>query len=151
MVLRVSLVSRGGEEISNPPGRDLLVRADHAFAALATAIDRAFARWDLSHLHEFRLPDGRRIGAADADELGEPGERLDERKCTLGNAEMPVGGTFEYVFDFGDGWEHSCTLLRDNADPLEEYSGSPNEIVPIFGWGTIPDQYARIDPADADA
>jgi len=50
-------------------GRDLLVSSAHTFAELASAIDRAFARWDLSHWHEFRLLDGRRIVMEDADEF----------------------------------------------------------------------------------
>jgi hypothetical protein len=33
-----------------------------AFAALADAIDAAFARWDHAHLREFRLADQTRIG-----------------------------------------------------------------------------------------
>ena len=66
MILR----SKGGDELVDPPGRDLLVSSAHTFAELANAIDRAFARWDLSHLHEFRLLDGRRVVMEDADEFG---------------------------------------------------------------------------------
>ncbi len=59
MVLRVVLRGESADDLAGPPGRDLLVSSAHTFAELATAIDRAFARWDLSHLHEFHLPDGR--------------------------------------------------------------------------------------------
>jgi len=55
------MTSKGGEELVDPPGRDLLMSSAHTFADLASAIDRVFARWDLSHLHEFRLLDGRRV------------------------------------------------------------------------------------------
>ena len=61
LVVRVVLLAQAGEELAGPPGRDVLVRDSHTFADLAAAIDRAFARWDLSHLHEFRLIDGRRL------------------------------------------------------------------------------------------
>lgn len=69
MIVRVLLAAQGGEEFVGAPGRDLLVSDTHTFADLATAIDRAFARWDLSHLHEFRFADGRRIGMIDLDDL----------------------------------------------------------------------------------
>ena len=118
----------------------------HTFAALATAIDRAFARWGLSHLHEFRLSDGRVIGMPDADEFGDRENDIDERRMTIGAAALAVGDSFDYVFDFGDGWEHSCTLLRGDVDPVEECGRTPLEIVPIFGWGALPDQYGRARP-----
>ena len=47
-----------------------MVGPRHTFAQLAEAIDVAFARWDLSHLHVFELPNGRRVGFADADPGG---------------------------------------------------------------------------------
>jgi hypothetical protein len=127
------------------PGRDLLINDRHTFEDIARAIDRAFARWDLSHLHEFGLLDGRRIAMEDANESAEmSGEQpLDERLQTLTTVGLGVGETFQYLFDFGDGWEHGCTLLREDVDPVAEWGSVPKEIVPIFGWGTIPDQYGR--------
>ena len=145
LIVRVVLAGHGGERLDDPPGRDLLVSTGHSFAQLATAIDTAFARWDLGHLHEFSLSDGRRIGMADVDEFGAEGE-LDEATETLGAASLKVGDTFEYVFDLGDSWEHNCTVLRINVDPHEELGAAPHGIVPVFGWGAIPDQYGRVGP-----
>ena len=71
MLLRVVLVAQAGEDLTNPPGRDLLASSEHTFADLARAIDRAFARWDISHLHEFQLADGTRIASAAEDETDE--------------------------------------------------------------------------------
>ena len=149
MVLRVVLHSRSGEELADPPGRDLLVSDARSFADLADAIDRAFARWDVSHLHEFRLADGRRIGMADTDEFGAEGE-LDDRVETLARAALTAGDSFEYIFDFGDGWEHTCMVLRDDVDPREQAGVEPTGIVPVFGWGSIPDQYGRVTPDEPD-
>jgi hypothetical protein len=143
MVLRVVLLAQGGEELASPPGRDLLVSDTHTFGDLAAAIDRAFARWDLSHLHEFRLIDGRRIGMIDPDGFEDDAAGLDEREIPLQQAGLRPGDTFEYVFDFGDSWEHRCTVLRRDVDAAKESGASPSEIVPVFGWGTIPDQYGR--------
>jgi hypothetical protein len=146
----VILLTKGGEELVDPPGRDLLVSSQHTFAELATAIDRAFARRDLSHLHEFRLLDDRRIVMEDADELEEAdvGRHLNERAHTLSSAGLRDGDTFVYVFDFGDQWEHGCSVLRVDIDAAEEWGDVGREIVPIFGWGTIPDQYGRSSPED---
>lgn len=79
----------------------------HTFAQLAEAIDVAFARWDLSHLHMFELPDGRRVGFADIDqeehgwldhdapkvarELA-PGEEFKYTFCAKRNLEWNLGG-----------------------------------------------------------
>lgn len=147
MVLRVILRGQSGEELAEPPGRDLLVSTTHTFVEIADAIDRAFARWDVSHLHEFVLPDGGRIVAADDDGF-EEGD-LDESVETVASLNLTAGGSFEYVFDPGAGWEHRCTVLRYPVDPLEEARIVPTEIVPMFGWGTIPDQYGRVTP-DSD-
>lgn len=146
--MRVILVRKGGEELADTPGRDLLVSSMHTFAELASARDRAFARWDLSHLHEFRLVDGRRIVMEEADDFEESAsaQRLDERAHSLSSIGLSLGDTFIYVFDLGDDWEHGCTVLRSDVDPEEEIGIVPSEILPIFGWGTIPDQYGRLSP-----
>ena len=41
-----------------PPGRVFIVGPAHTFEQFAHAINAAFARWDLSHLHQFELADG---------------------------------------------------------------------------------------------
>ena len=149
-ILRVILRSKGGDELVDPPGRDLLVSSAHTFAELANAIDRAFARWDLSHLHEFRLLDGRRIVMQDADEFEQiaPARNLGERASSLSSIGLHSGDTFIYVFDLSDDWEHRCAVVRTDVDPEEEAGIMPSEILPIFGWGTIPDQYGRLSPDD---
>lgn len=138
--------------LPDPPGRDLLVSSAHTFAELAAAIDRAFARWDRSHLHEFRLLDGRRIVMEDADgfEEADAARRLDEYGYSWNSVGLHASDAFIYVFDFGDRWEHGCTVLRDDANPVREWGEAPIEIVPIFGWGTIPDQYGRVGAAGAE-
>ncbi|MFN8160707.1 MAG: hypothetical protein U0R52_06655 [Solirubrobacterales bacterium] len=60
--IRVELVGGLGADLDPPPGRTMIVGPSHTFAQLADSINTAFARWDLSHLNEFRLADGRRIG-----------------------------------------------------------------------------------------
>ena len=56
--IRVDLLGGRGVACDPSPGRVFLVRPSHSFEQFAEAIDAAFARWDLSHLHTFELSDG---------------------------------------------------------------------------------------------
>ena len=63
MSVRVELVSGRGMELWPRPGRVFAVARSHTFGQLADAIDLAFARWDLAHMHMFTLADGTEITA----------------------------------------------------------------------------------------
>ena len=148
--IRVELLSGGGLTLRRPPGRELLVGPQHTLADVARATDLAFARWDLSHLHEFTFPDGRRYGIPD-DEYGQ--EILDCARVQAGRV-VSKGSTFQYVFDLGDNWQHRCRVVATNVDPLELAGIVPEQPIPIWGWGWIPDQYGRRtedDSGDGDA
>jgi hypothetical protein len=118
-----------------------VVGPGHTFEQLAEAIDAAFARWDLSHLHEFELPDGRKIGYPD-DEYAPELVWLDHAKLKV-TREVMLGYEFVYTFDFGDGWEHRCVVASEKVDPVKEYGTAPPGPAVIWGWGWIPDQYGR--------
>ena len=137
--IRVDLLGGHGVDLKPTPGRVFIVGPGHSFGDLAKAIDTAFARWDLAHLHGFELADGRRIGIFDPEY---PGDWLDETTLKV-TKEVGAGDVFDYVFDFGDDWRHHCTVETEKADPLEEYGARPTSPVPIWGWGAIPDQYGR--------
>ena len=122
-----------------PPGRIMLVGPEHTFMDLAKAIDLAFARWDLSHLHEFEFPDGRRYGIPDDDYNQDV---IDYAKVRVGK-QVRKGDGFAYVFDFGDNWQHRCQVKATNQDPEEVAGIVPDEPIPVWGWGWIPDQYGR--------
>jgi hypothetical protein len=140
--IKVDLLSGCGVDLKPAPGRILIVGPSHSFADLAEAIDLAFARWDLGHLHGFELADGRRIGIFDP---GSPDEWLDGTTIKVAKEVRP-GDAFDYIFDFGDDWRHRLTIEPGKADPLEECGVKPSAPVPIRGWGMIPDQYFRDSP-----
>ena len=114
--IRVELVSGRGEVFWPRAGRDFAAQRTHRFAHLANAIDSAFARWDRSHLHQFVLADGRRIGMAEYDEDDEL-DLIDGATMTL--ATLQLGEQFYYEFDFGDSWTHLCTVGPEFIDPLD--------------------------------
>ncbi len=137
--ITVELVEGGGRSFWPRPGRIFAAARTHTFAGLADAIDDAFARWDRSHLHEFRLSDDSRIGQPEHDWSEEPG--LDDRRTKL--SRLTPGEQFVYVFDFGDGWHHLCTVGEEKVDPLEVLGITPTKPLPYAGWGDLPDQYGR--------
>jgi hypothetical protein len=138
--IRVDLIAGHGEELWPRPGRTFAASRSHTFAQLAEAIDDAFARWDRSHLHEFFLADGNRVGMPGSEEDDE-GPLLDYRRVRL--SRLGLGEQFAYVFDFGDDWQHLCTVAPEHIDPVREVGILPDRPLPYFGWGDIPDQYRR--------
>lgn len=143
--VKVELLEGGGVVCDPPPGRVFIVGGGHSFRQLAEAIDVAFARWDPGHLHEFELPDGRRLGYVD-DEDPDSGWLGDDLFAVTGA--VGPGEEFTYVFDLGEHWLHRCTVLDDGVDPVAEFGESPSAPAPIIGWGWIPDQYGRETPGD---
>jgi Plasmid pRiA4b ORF-3-like protein len=139
--IQVDLLGGGGTDLKPPPGRILIVGPSHTFEQFADAINQAFARWDLSHLHEFELSDGRRIGFP-SDDFAPEMTWEDHAKVKVCR-EVKPGDEFTFTFDFGDNWRHLCTVGPEKADPIEQYGEKPVRPVAIWGWGSIPDQYGR--------
>jgi len=143
LIVRVELVGGSGEVVDPAPGRDFLVSSAHSLLQFGVAIDAAFARWDLGHLHLFRFPgDGEYLMGGDEDDPDVPGTE----STFLGSLGLEEGAEFEYIFDLGDGWLHRCEVRAVDVDPDAEFGDVPLGPVPLFGWGTIPDQYGRTAP-----
>jgi hypothetical protein len=143
MTVRVELVSGRGTDFDPPPGRVFIVGPSNTFGDFADAIDLHFARWDLGHLHLFQLADGREIGYPDP----EFPEWLDHERITLSSA-VSKGDDFEYIFDLGDEWTHHCSVEDVGIDPTEVFGQKPELPIPIWGWGSMPDQYGRRSSSD---
>ena len=139
--IKVELLAGRGLDCDPPPGRVFIVGPAHTFEQLAQAINTGFARWDLSHLHQFELADGRLIGYP-SDEYAPELVWLDHARLKVAR-EVEPGDEFEFTFDFGDDWLHRCAVAAAKIDPLDEYGVAPPRPIAIFGWGTIPDQYGR--------
>lgn len=139
--IRVELVSGRGMDLWPRPGRIFAAARSHSFGQLAEAIDTAFARWDLAHMHMFTLADGTEITAMEQWDGEAPEGSLDSDKTKL--SRLTPGEQFAYVFDFGDDWAHLCTVAAQRVDPLDELGILSTEPLPSFGWGELPDQYGR--------
>jgi hypothetical protein len=77
--------------------------------------------WTDSHLYEFRIRDiGWGIPDPEWDYRSGP---LDARKATLLTVLEDTGAkTFKYLYDFGDGWQHTIKIERISpADPNATY------------------------------
>ena len=96
--IRVDLPSGRGEDLDPSPGMIFICGASHSFGQLADTIDQAFGRWDLSHLHDFRLADGRRIGFPSDDDCG--GDPLEDRDQLKPAKELSLGEEFTVTFTF---------------------------------------------------
>jgi hypothetical protein len=97
----------------------------------------------LGHLYAFELADGTRIESDPEEPSSRPAART-----RLGPREQ--GETFEYEFDFGDGWLHGCTVIEIGIDQEEQYGDRPKTPVAVWGWGSMPDQYGRSSPDGDD-
>ncbi|GAB3284115.1 plasmid pRiA4b ORF-3 family protein [Kineosporia babensis] len=144
--IRVDLVSGHGGDLWPRPGRILAAARSHTFAQFAESIDDAFARWDHAHLHLFTLADGTPVTPLDWWDGEHPDDALDGRTTKL--SRLQPGEQFAYVFDLGDCWAHLCTVAEARIDPQEELGIIPDRPLPTWGWGQIPDQYARAWDSD---
>ena len=70
--IRVELVSGRGTDFWPRPGREFAAAQSHTFDQLATAIDLAFARWDLAHMRSFTLANGTPVTSLDQWDGDEP-------------------------------------------------------------------------------
>jgi hypothetical protein len=110
--IRVELVSGHGADLWPRPGRVFAAARSHYFAQFAAAIDLAFARRDLAHLHLFTLSDGTRVSPLDWWDDEAPDGTVDGHATML--SRLQAGEQFAYVFDMGDDWT-TCARWRTSA------------------------------------
>ena len=139
LVVRVDLVSGRGEDLDPPPGRAFVVSPRHTLAEFGHAIDVAFGRWDHAHMHSFRFRwQGEYVPAE-----GGWDAATDSLTTRIGDLKLRQGDPFVYVFDLGDKHTHLGVVEHTRVDPVERVGILPDRPVPVWGWGSIPDQYGR--------
>ena len=143
------------DDVEPPVRRVLDVPAEIRLDRLHTALQAALG-WADYHLWEFRAGD---VGWGIPDP-GWPEGPLDARKITLWEAVEDTGAeTLTYLYDFGDGWEHTIKILRfDDAEPgrkhpvLVEASGRcpPEDVGGPWGYADFLDAIADPDHEQHD-
>jgi hypothetical protein len=99
-----------------PIWRRILVPETHTFWDLHVAIQDAMG-WDDYHLHEFTLlspKTGRKvkIGIPSDEDVDYDWEVLAEWNQKIAHYFSSENSKADYVYDFGDGWEHSIKLEK---------------------------------------
>ena len=97
-------------ETDPPIWRRLLVPADVTLGDLNYILQAAMG-WTNSHLYEIR---GGGVGWSTPNpDAGWGGDFMDARKARLGDILEDIGTkTLKYLYDFGDGWEHTIKIER---------------------------------------
>lgn len=110
--------------------RTLLVPEAITLAELHRALQATFG-WENAHLHEFAVAGQRFAEKAPRGESWDGPSPADERKVRLGELGLRPRQTFQYVYDFGDGWTHAVRVTRR----LER---APSRPVCVNGEGACP-------------
>ena len=97
--------------------------------------------WENYHLHTFKIF-GQEYGDPQNDEGGDRGTR-DEHEFRLMDLDLVPGTTFEYLYDFGDGWLHDLEVEKISSDGdtaqipcclAGEFSGPPEDVGGLGGY-----------------
>ena len=131
--------------------RVIEIRGNQTLDQLHRAIFKAFNRWE-AHLYSFYLSKNRRDTSQEYaspyffedDEVGTDLPR-DAALATLDSLGLTTGSTFDYMFDYGDDWEHRLEVLGFSD---EKPTGRYPRIVEKHG--ASPPQYPEMDEADHD-
>ena len=121
------------QEVEPLVWRRVLVPENVTLAKLHATLQGAMG-WHGGHLHEFQI--GRcRYGRPDEDDDGwsDDGPLIDERRVRLNTLVEAGARRFTYLYDFGDGWEHTIKV----EDMVTPQKGQPR-ILCIAGENACP-------------
>lgn len=125
--------------------RQFQLHADVTFDQLHNIIQTVMG-WEDEHLYEFRV--GRTaIGLPDPFFLEEGGQ-LNAQQETVGRHVNREKMTFTYMYDFGDDWEHTITVMRiqsDEADGLTPVCLGGERRCPPEDVGGVPGYYLMVE------
>ncbi len=97
------------QNIEPPVWRRILVDGSRTLDHVHEVIQAAFGWWNY-HLHEFGV-DGARYGVPDPDD-DSWGLPLHDERVTRLDSITSDGTTFDYTYDFGDGWDHKIVVEK---------------------------------------
>lgn len=93
--------------------RRIVVPVRFSLAELHSVIQKAMG-WTNSHLHEFRQ------GREKYSDPRQVPDAKDERYFQIHDLNLEAGSTFDYEYDFGDGWTHTIKVEKFlNQDELQ--------------------------------
>jgi Plasmid pRiA4b ORF-3-like protein len=150
IILKITL--RG---IRPPVWRRLRVAGDMTLRALHQVIQEAMGWYD-AHLHEFEV--GRRRYGEPSDDVWPGMDRtFSENGVKLGSLIDQGVKRFQYVYDFGDGWEHEVVIEKVGPlDPEQQYPSliTGKRACPPEDCGGVPGYYRLLrvlaDPSDEE-
>ena len=91
--------------------REFLIPSDFTFYKLHHTVQIVMG-WENYHLYEFSI-DSYRIGQQyEEDGFNGPNEIIDSKTIKIGDVLKSQGQKLDYLYDFGDYWQHSLTLER---------------------------------------
>ena len=116
---------------------DVLVREDTTFEDLHNFLNPLFERED-DHLYRFECDDGCTCVRTE-EEIEDEDDVVRAANCYLGH-HLTKGSEVNYIFDYGDDWEHDITVKK--VVPIDSKEKYP-KIIKISG--KIPEQYPDYD------
>ena len=91
--------------------REFLIPSDFTFYKLHHTVQIVMG-WENYHLYEFSI-DSYRIGQQfEEDGFNGPNEIIDSKTIKIGDVLKSKGQKLDYLYDFGDYWQHTLTLER---------------------------------------
>lgn len=128
--------------------REVLMKADRTFEDLHNVI-QIIMEWNNSHLHEFRPDDSKYIGSKPRNTFGFGNKTyINESNAKLKDYLQKKGATIEYIYDFGDDWQHIIDLKEiKEADDNRQYPIciDGENAAPVEDVGGIPGYYNMIE------
>ncbi len=96
--------------------RRILVWSDTSLDELHLIVQGAMG-WEDRHLHHFRQGQRMFVPEEELDQIQWDAE--DESLATVGDLLRRKGSTLEYVYDYGDDWQHTIRLEKKTRDPRD--------------------------------
>jgi hypothetical protein len=150
IVLKITL--RG---IRPPVWRRVRVSSDMTLRTLHQVIQEAMG-WEDAHLHEFEAGN-RRYGEPSDDDWPGMERTFNENGIKLGRLVEQGVRRFQYLYDFGDGWEHAVAIEKVGPlDPDQQYPSliTGKRACPPEDCGGVPGYYRLLevlaDPSDEE-